>query len=285
MARRAQRQSGARRTAPRNQRRVRDRDNEGIIPVLARAVREVETAVAARSGDAVGPHEVPGRGPARARGAGPGQGRRGEQRGPARRAAQAARRGRARSWPRPPPATPRCSRCSPRTPWSPRRPAALKRRHARGGRARAARRGDRTARARRARGRLRRDGASRRPAVGRLPPAGQPVPGPRLLRGRRPRSGTHRLAGWELLGPLFRSFEYAGGGAPACMPLPEPAAVRGTARPGADAAPGPGGRRRRVRATAPSCSPTSRGWARRPRRCSPRRRPTPTRCWWSCRTS
>jgi superfamily II DNA or RNA helicase len=45
VARGAQRQSGARRAAPRNQRRVRARDNEGIIPVLARAVREVETAV------------------------------------------------------------------------------------------------------------------------------------------------------------------------------------------------------------------------------------------------
>ena len=45
MARRGQRQSGARRTAPRTQRRVRDLDNDGIIPVLARAVREVETAV------------------------------------------------------------------------------------------------------------------------------------------------------------------------------------------------------------------------------------------------
>jgi hypothetical protein len=45
LARRSQRQTAARRTAPRNQRRVRDRDNEGIIPVLARAVREVETAV------------------------------------------------------------------------------------------------------------------------------------------------------------------------------------------------------------------------------------------------
>ncbi len=45
MARRGQRQSGATRTAPRNQRRVRDLDNDGIIPVLARAVREVETAV------------------------------------------------------------------------------------------------------------------------------------------------------------------------------------------------------------------------------------------------
>ncbi len=45
MARRGQRQSGATRTAPRNRRRVRDLDNEGIIPVLARAVREVEAAV------------------------------------------------------------------------------------------------------------------------------------------------------------------------------------------------------------------------------------------------
>ncbi len=44
MARRGQRQSGARRTAPRNQQRVRERDNDGIIPVLARAVREVEAA-------------------------------------------------------------------------------------------------------------------------------------------------------------------------------------------------------------------------------------------------
>ncbi len=35
-----------------------------------------------------------------------------------------------------------------------------------------------------------------------------------------------RLAGWELLGPLFRSFEYAGGGASACMALPEPSPVR-----------------------------------------------------------
>jgi SNF2 domain-containing protein/helicase-like protein len=45
VARRGQRQTSARRTAPRsNQRRVRNLDNEGIIPVLARAVREVETA-------------------------------------------------------------------------------------------------------------------------------------------------------------------------------------------------------------------------------------------------
>jgi len=34
-----------------------------------------------------------------------------------------------------------------------------------------------------------------------------------------------RLAGWELLEPLFRSFEQSGDGVPACMPLPEPAPV------------------------------------------------------------
>src|SRR4051812_1706311 len=45
VARRGTRQQSARRTAPRNRRRVRDLDNEGIIPVLARAVREVEAAV------------------------------------------------------------------------------------------------------------------------------------------------------------------------------------------------------------------------------------------------
>ena len=31
-----------------------------------------------------------------------------------------------------------------------------------------------------------------------------------------------RLASWELIGPLLSSFERAGGGAPACMPLPAP---------------------------------------------------------------
>ncbi|MGN6131701.1 MAG: DEAD/DEAH box helicase [Nocardioidaceae bacterium] len=49
MARRGQRQSAARRTAPRAQRRTRDLDNDGILPVLARAVREVEAAVGRRS--------------------------------------------------------------------------------------------------------------------------------------------------------------------------------------------------------------------------------------------
>jgi superfamily II DNA or RNA helicase len=45
LARRGQRQPAARRPAPRSHRRVRDRSNEGIIPALARTVREVETAV------------------------------------------------------------------------------------------------------------------------------------------------------------------------------------------------------------------------------------------------
>src|SRR6266566_1751086 len=36
-------------------------------------------------------------------------------------------------------------------------------------------------------------------------------------------SRPRRLASWELLGPLLSSFERAGGGAPACMALPAPA--------------------------------------------------------------
>ena len=39
------------------------------------------------------------------------------------------------------------------------------------------------------------------------------------------RAHPRRLATWELLGPLFRSFEYTGSGASACMPLPEPASL------------------------------------------------------------
>jgi superfamily II DNA or RNA helicase len=45
LARRGQRQPDATRTASRRRRRVRDADNVGLIPVLARAVREVEAAV------------------------------------------------------------------------------------------------------------------------------------------------------------------------------------------------------------------------------------------------
>jgi hypothetical protein len=43
---------------------------------------------------------------------------------------------------------------------------------------------------------------------------------------RTPTARPHRLAGWELLNPLFNSFERAGGGAVSCMALPEPASLR-----------------------------------------------------------
>lgn len=42
--------------------------------------------------------------------------------------------------------------------------------------------------------------------------------------GRRPL--THRLATWELLGPLFRSFETAAAGATSCMDLPDPESLQ-----------------------------------------------------------
>ncbi len=43
----------------------------------------------------------------------------------------------------------------------------------------------------------------------------------------RPRpAGPRRLAGWALLNPLLSSFERAGDGAPACMDLPAPAVVQ-----------------------------------------------------------
>ena len=42
-----------------------------------------------------------------------------------------------------------------------------------------------------------------------------------------PRTG--RLSGWELLGPLLSSFERAGGGDSACMPLPAPSSRRAPA--------------------------------------------------------
>ena len=44
---------------------------------------------------------------------------------------------------------------------------------------------------------------------------------------RRGPVGPRRLAGWELLKPLFNSFERADSGAPACMPLPAPAPMLG----------------------------------------------------------
>lgn len=53
-----------------------------------------------------------------------------------------------------------------------------------------------------------------------------PFLAPDFSAGRSSAPVAGRLAGWELLGPLFSSFERAGGGAPACMALPAPAAGR-----------------------------------------------------------
>ena len=41
-----------------------------------------------------------------------------------------------------------------------------------------------------------------------------------------PRPQSRRLAGWELIEPLLNSFEHAAPGAPACMALPDPTAVK-----------------------------------------------------------
>ena len=219
MARRGQRQSGARRTAPRNQRRVRDLDNEGIIPVLARAVREVETGVAARPGDALGAHQVPGRRPAGPRGARPGQGR---HRPAPRRSATSSSSGSTaspRSWPRPPPATPRCSRCSPRTPRSPTPRRALQARDARGRRRRAPPEEVAPPRARPRPPRTERRVVPQSVVARQL---ANPFLAPDFSAAAPRRPRPRRLARWELLGPLFRSFEDAAGGASSCMALPEP---------------------------------------------------------------
>ena len=182
MARGGQRQSGARRTGSRNQRRPRALDNEGIIPVLARAVREVETAV--QRGRVMPSSRTKFQVVAllvreeRARR----QGRRHDQRGASAASSSSASTASPRSSPRPPPATPRCWRCSPRTPCV-----------SDAGRAPEAR----DAARRRPRGaRPRRSGPASPPAGSAsaerrvVPqsvisaPAGQPLPRARLLRGR-----------------------------------------------------------------------------------------------------
>ncbi|HEV7825937.1 MAG TPA: SNF2-related protein, partial [Mycobacteriales bacterium] len=52
-----------------------------------------------------------------------------------------------------------------------------------------------------------------------------PFLAPDFASARHPAARPRRLAGWELLGPLFSSFERAGGGAPACMALPAPSSL------------------------------------------------------------
>jgi SNF2 family DNA or RNA helicase len=53
-----------------------------------------------------------------------------------------------------------------------------------------------------------------------------PFLAPDFSAARPAQAPVHRLAGWELLGPLLSSFERAGDGAPACMDLPAGAALR-----------------------------------------------------------
>jgi superfamily II DNA or RNA helicase len=53
-----------------------------------------------------------------------------------------------------------------------------------------------------------------------------PFLAPDLSAARPAEVRPQRLAGWELLGPLLRSFEDAGSGAISCMPLPDPTTAR-----------------------------------------------------------
>ncbi len=52
-----------------------------------------------------------------------------------------------------------------------------------------------------------------------------PFLAPDFSAAERRQTGPRRLSSWELLGPLFRSFEYSGSGASSCMPLPEPTSI------------------------------------------------------------
>jgi hypothetical protein len=54
-----------------------------------------------------------------------------------------------------------------------------------------------------------------------------PFLAPDFSSARQSTARPRRLAGWELLGPLLRSFERAGDGASACMTLPAPSSLRG----------------------------------------------------------
>ena len=243
MARRGQRQIGRspyRSAQPATRPRPRQRGHHpGARPRRARG----RGRRPARAGDAVGAHEVPGRRAAGARGARPGQGRRDQHRGPPRRAAQAPRRDRD-------------------DPGEDRRPRHLAARAARRGRRRL-RRGQ-VAQARHADGRRRRGApeevaptepaaasahhrAPGRAAVGRLATAGQPVPRPRLLRRRQsagPPAPPGQLGAARPAVQLVRARRQRSLGVhgPARAVVPA-----GAGWPGADAAPGAGGRRCRGR--------------------------------------
>jgi hypothetical protein len=222
VARRGQRQSGARRTAPSATRRVRDRDNEGIIPVLARAVREVETAV---QRGAVGSsvrtkfqvvallvREERARVKADETGT---EVHRAEQLkrldGVATILAKTAARD-----------TSLLELLAEDAAMSP-AARSLKREMVEAAGLEAPVEEPPAA-----------DPAVSSPAAERrvVPQSvvarqlANPFLAPDFSAVKPPKPSARRLSGWELLGPLFRSFELAGGGAAACMPLPEPAEVR-----------------------------------------------------------
>ncbi len=221
MAPRGQRQPGARRTAPRNQ-RVRARDNEGIIPVLARAVREVEAA--AQRGP-VGPsartkfqviallvREERARVKAD------------EASTDAHRAAQLKRLDGlatilATTAARDPSLFALLAEDAPVTDAA----RLLKRDMLLTAGVEASPEELRPSEPPAA------SGASERRVVPQSVIARQlanPFLAPDFAAAEQSRVGTGRLAGWELLGPLFRSFEQPGKGASSCMPLPEPHPVR-----------------------------------------------------------
>ena len=123
-------------------------------------------------------------------------------------------------------------------------------------------------------------------AVGDLAPAGEPVPGPGLRgRGRADRDAgppAGRLGAARAAVPVLRAGRDRRTRLHGAARAPAGAHAR---RPGADAAPGPGRRGDGRRPPHVPARRRARASARPPRRCSPRRRPTPTRCWSSCPTS
>ncbi|QNN51851.1 DEAD/DEAH box helicase [Nocardioides mesophilus] len=222
MARRGQRQPSARRTAPRNQRRVREVDNDGIIPVLARAVREIETAVqrgpvmpSVRTKFQVVALLVrEERARVKADEAGS-EARRTEQLkrldGVATILAKTAARD-----------TSLLSLLAEDAVVTD-TARALKREMLRTAGVEAAAE----------------EPAPREPAAATAAPERRVVPQsvvsrqlanpflpPDFSSAAQVKARPRRLAGWELLGPLFRSFEVAGGGASACMALPEPGSLK-----------------------------------------------------------
>ena len=275
MAQRSSRRAGAPRTTPRDRHRSRADGDEGIIPVLAKTVRQVEAAAQRGKVAAEQPHGLPGRRPAGARGTRPGQGGHDDARGRADRDADPARR----------------HRHDPRQDGGPRHLAA-----------RAAGRGRRRCPRRRST-----SGTTCSAAAGREPDP-EPEPEPEAAADpaavdapRRPADG-HRAASSPTPSSPRTSRRWRASAAPddqparqlgaAHPPLPRlrvrrrrhvHAAAR--ARPTSSTASGtwsscttrPRSSRPPRPATARSCSPTSRAWARPRRRCSPPMPRTPSR--------